>query len=122
MLLRLMSSKSGCWANDMQIRPVPPPHSGQQPPPHSDQQPPPDLGPSGEAQEEDYDTEQHWGLATKVVEGREYVQNVVVHHPVVVQVVEGMGEVRESLEAKGNLVEAMEGLVDWQEHQEEQGQ
>ena len=63
-----------------QSRPVPPPHSGQQPPPDSDQQPPPDLGPSGEAQEEDYDTEQHWELATKVVEGQGHVQTVVEDH------------------------------------------
>ena len=84
----------------MQIRPVPPPHSGQQPPPHSDQQPPPDLGPSGEAQEEDYDTEQYWELATKVVEGQGCVQTGMEHHLVVVQVVEGMVEVRVSLGVK----------------------
>ena len=68
--------------------PVPPPHS---------QQTPPDLDPSGEEQEEDYDTGQHLGLATKVEEGDEYVLTFLE------QEVEGMveGQELESLEEKG---------------------
>ena len=108
-----------------QSQSVPPPDC-QQPPPDSDQRPPPDLGPSGEAREEDYNTEQHWELATKIVEGQGCIQTGMEHHLVVVVVVEGMVEVRVSLGVslgvKESLVEVKGSLVDWQEHQVRHGE
>ena len=71
MLLRLTSSNSGCWENDMAESACSTPHFGQQSPP--------DLDPSDKEQEEDCNIGQHLELAMKFGEELGHVQTVVEH-------------------------------------------